>query len=95
MLVSLLNFKMNFAIFDVERYRLQRIAGAGASDAFARIDGKQCVMCCTLDQRFAQIEKLVFLPFEAGTGMRALIIKSKKRAVFVYHKYFLHFAFDF
>ncbi len=86
---------MNFAIFDGKRYRLQWITIAGAGDAFARIDDKQRIMCCALNQRFIQIEKLVLLPFETGTGMRAFIVIRKKFTVFVHHKDGASFAFDF
>ena len=52
-------------------------------------------MGCTLDERFVQIQKLVFLPFQCGTRMWASIVISVKRAIFMYHEYRLHLAFDF
>jgi hypothetical protein len=48
-----------------------------------------------LNKGFVQIQKLVFLPFEGGTGMRALIEVAVKFPVFMYNKDGLGFAFDF
>ena len=48
----------------------------------------------TLDERFIKIEELIFLPFEAGAGMRAFIVIGKKFAIFMYHEDGLGFAFD-
>jgi len=52
-------------------------------------------MRSTLDERFVQIEKLVFLPFKTGASMWTLIVISKKIAILVYDKNGPGSAFDF
>ena len=37
----------------------------------------------------------MFLPVEAGTGMRAPVVISKEFTILVYHKNRLRFTFDF
>jgi len=51
-------------------------------------------MRCTLDQCFVQIKKLIFLPFEVGASMRALIEVGKELAIFMYYKNRLCFTSD-
>lgn len=51
-------------------------------------------MGSTLNECFIKIQKLVFLPFQRGTGMRAFIVVSEKCAIFMHHEYRLHLAFD-
>jgi len=48
-----------------------------------------------LNQRLVQIKKLVFLPFQAGSGVRAAVVISKKLTVLVHHKNRRCFALDF
>ena len=86
---------MDFTIFNGERYGVQCIATARASDAFARVNKKQRVMGGALYQCFIKIKKLVFLPFEAGTSVWAMVVKSKKFTILVYHKDRLDFTSDF
>ena len=40
----------------------------------------------TLDKRFIQVEKLVLLPFQAGAGMRTLVVVGKEFTVFMHDK---------
>ena len=48
-----------------------------------------------LDQGIIHIQKLVFLPFKAGTCMRALVSVGVETTILVDNKYALRFAFDF
>ena len=48
-----------------------------------------------LDKCFIKIQKLVFLPFETGAGMRTFVVIGKKFTVFMHDKNGLGFAFDF
>jgi hypothetical protein len=80
---------------DCYRQRLQCISDTGAGDAFTGIDHEQRIVSGTLNKGFIQVEKLVFLPFETGAGMRALVVIGKKLAVFMHDKNGLGFAFDF
>jgi len=43
-------------------------------------------MGSALDQRLVQIEELILLPLEVGTGMRTPIVISVEQAVLVYHE---------
>jgi len=52
-------------------------------------------MCGALDELLFQIEKLVFLPFETCSGVRALIVISKELTIFMHHKNRLGFTLDF
>ena len=47
-----------------------------------------------LYQCIVHIQKLVFLPFQAGSGMRALIKVGVKFTIFMYDKNSLHFTMD-
>lgn len=49
----------------------------------------------TLDKRFIQVEKLVFLPFQAGAGMWTFVVVGKEFTVFMHDKNRLGFPFDF
>lgn len=49
----------------------------------------------TLNKGFIQVQELVFLPFETGAGMRALIVKGKKLTVLMHDKNGLGFSLDF
>ena len=48
-----------------------------------------------LHECFIKIQKLVFLPFQRGTGMRTFIVIGIKLAVFMYYKNRLCFTFYF
>ena len=52
-------------------------------------------MCCALYQCLVEIKKLVLLPLKAGTGMRALVVKSKEFTILVYDKNSSGLAPDF
>ncbi len=54
--------------------RNQRPPAAGAGDAFASFDDKQCAMVGALDHASAAIEELVCNPFQRNTQMRAAIL---------------------
>ena len=47
-----------------------------------------------LYQCIVHIQKLVFLPFQVGSGMRALIVVGEKLSIFMYDKNSLHFTMD-
>jgi len=49
----------------------------------------------TLDQFFIQIEELVFLPFQVGTGMRAFIVVCEEFTIFMDEENRPGLAFDF
>lgn len=77
---------MDFIALDADAQWAELVTGAGTGDAFAGVDHKQRIVGRALDQCLVQIKKLVFLPFQAGTCMRAAVVISKKLAVFVHHK---------
>lgn len=52
-------------------------------------------MGSALYQCIVHIQKLVFLPFQVGSGMRALIVVGEKFTIFMYDKNSLHFTIDF
>lgn len=79
---------------DLDGDCLQQLTDTGAGDALARIDHEQSIMGGTLDEFLVEIEKLVFLPFEIGAGMRTLIVIGKKLAILLYHEDRLVFAVD-
>ena len=86
---------MNLVTLDGDCDGLQPVARTGPGNTLTGVDHKQRVVCCALDQRFVQIKKLVFLPFQVGAGMWAIIVISKELAVFMYHKNRLCFSVDF
>ena len=47
-----------------------------------------------LNEFFIQIQKLIFLPFEAGAGMWAFIVIGKKLAILVHDEDGLGFTVD-
>jgi hypothetical protein len=85
---------MDLVIDDLQWDSLQAITGTGAGYAFAGFDEEQCIMGRTLDQFLVDIEKLVFLPFETGTRMRALVVISEELGILVNHKNGPGFTFD-
>ncbi len=79
---------------DDDRYNLQYIADTGACNALTGVDHEQGVVSGALYEFFVQVEELVFLPFQAGAGMRTFIVISKKLAILVYHEDGLGFTLD-
>lgn len=86
MICTCSDIQLDIICIDYDRYGLQYIADTGAGDAFTGIDHEQRVMRGALYELFIQVEKLVFLPFQAGAGMRTLIVIGKKFAILVYHE---------
>ncbi len=90
-----LRVEMDFIALDADAQRAELVTGTGAGDAFAGVDQKPGIVGRALDQCLVQVKKLVFLPLQAGTGVRAIVVISKKLAVLVYDKDRLCFALDF
>ena len=55
-------------------------------NTFTGIDHEQGIMCSALDQLPVQVKKLVRLPVQVGTGMRALIVIGEEFTIFMYDK---------
>ncbi len=86
---------MDLIVVDTKWYRLQHFTIAGAGDTLAAVDKKQCVMGRALDQLFVEIKKLIFLPLQVCSRVRAVIVVGKKCTIFMDHKDGLCFSFDF
>jgi len=79
---------------DDDRYTLQQITDTGAGDALTGVDHEQRVVSGALYEFFIQVEELIFLPFQAGTGMRTFIVIGIKLAILVHHEDGLGFMAD-
>lgn len=79
---------------DYDRYSLQHVSDTGAGDTFSGVDHEQRVMRGTLYEFFIQVEKLIFLPLQAGAGMRTFIVIGIKLAILMYHEDGPGFTFD-
>jgi hypothetical protein len=68
---------VNHTLFNRQLNLLQFFAGAGASYAFALLNGKERAVGGTLDKLFFYIKKSVWLPLESYAAMRAAISVGK------------------
>lgn len=66
--------------------RGQAVAGAGSVEAEAGVDVEQGIVAGALDVGLIPVQKLIFLPFQIDTSMRAAVDEGMEFAVLMDNK---------